>query len=174
MASLNLSSFEKLFKEHFKPLCSFAKKYVKDQDEAKGIVHDVFVNVWDKKETIASDANYSSYLFTAVRNRCLNHIRDNKKIVRIDRIPEDARSYQDTTIEAGELEYAIELALLDLPEKCREVFELSRLEGLKYAQIAEKMKISEKTVEAQITKALRILRDRLGEFMGLLFFIFGN
>lgn len=172
MARNNLIVFEKLFKELFKPLCGFACQYVKDLDDAKGIVHDVFVTVWEKWETLPSDTNYRSYLYTAVRNRCLNYLRDKKKTVMIDDVPEETWTESNTTMEASELEQAIEMAINTLPEKCRQVFELSRMEGLKYAQIAQRMSISEKTVEAQMTKALKVLRDQLGEFLGLLFFIF--
>ena len=84
-------------------------------------------------------------------------------------MPQDNQS----ALEMEELEREIELAVNSLPEKCREVFELSRFEGLKYSQIAEKMGISVKTVEAQMSKALHVLKERLGEFLSLLFFMFG-
>lgn len=172
MANKNLTNFEPLFKELFTPLCSFAIKYVRDLDDAKGIVHDVFVTLWEKLDSLPDDTNYRSYLYTAVRNRCLNFIRDSKKHVPLENLAKHESAETYATLEASELEREIELGIQSLPEKCRIVFELNRREGLKYAQIAEKLGISVKTVEAQISKALTILRDHLNEFISLLFFLF--
>lgn len=172
MANKNLNKFEQLFRELFKPLCNFALKYVGDWDEAKGLVHEVFVAVWEKFDSLPSDTQYRSYLYTAVRNRCLNYIRDKKTQLSFDRVPENLLVEVQTTLETSELEREIEMAIQSLPEKCRMVFELNRVEGLKYAQIAEKMGISVKTVEAQMSKALGIMKKRLSEFLSLLFFMF--
>ena len=172
MIDTNLNKFELLFKELFKPLSSFALKYVRDIDDAKGIVHEVFVTFWEKFDALPADANYRSYLYTAVRNRCLNYIRDSKKHVTLENVTAHEAVESNTAMEAAELEREIELGIQSLPEKCRIVFEMNRSEGLKYAQIAEKLGISVKTVEAQISKALSILRDHLSEFMTLLFFLF--
>lgn len=171
MAAKDLHTFEGLFRELFKPLCSFAIKYVRDLDSAREIVHDVFVVVWEKFETLPADTNHRSYLFTAVRNRCLNHLRDAKKTVLMDVIPDQNETEEPQNLQAAELEQAIAYAIETLPERCRMVFELNRHEGLKYAQIAEKMGISIKTVEAQMSKALTIMREHLREFLTLIFFM---
>ncbi|HRG78457.1 MAG TPA: RNA polymerase sigma-70 factor [Cyclobacteriaceae bacterium] len=168
----NLQSFEHLFKELFKPLCGFAMKYVKDLDEARNLVHEVFITVWEKFDSLPSDTNYRSYLYTAVRNRCLNHLRDTKKHLSIEKA-EHKMTEENSSLEAAELEREIELAINSLPEKCRMVFEFSRMEGLKYGEIAEKMGISVKTVEAQMSKALTVLRAHLSEFMSLIFIVLG-
>jgi RNA polymerase sigma-70 factor (ECF subfamily) len=167
----NLSKFEQLFRELFKPLSNFALKYVGDWDEAKGLVHEVFIAVWEKFDSLPTDTQYRSYLYTAVRNRCLNYIRDKKPNISFERLPENKLIEVQTPLETSELEREIEMAIQSLPEKCRMVFELNRLEGLKYAQIAEKMGISVKTVEAQMSKALGIMRKHLSEFLTLLFFV---
>jgi RNA polymerase sigma-70 factor, ECF subfamily len=167
----NIPTFEKLFRELFKPLCRFSMNYVGDLDEAKGLVHDAFMALWEKFETLPRDANFRSYLYTAVRNKSLNHIRDRKKQVMIDQVPEQIISEQNDPLIAGELESEIEMAIQSLPEKCRMVFEMNRMEGLKYSQIAEKVGISIKGVEAHMSKALAVLRDRLGEFLSLVFFM---
>ena len=172
MAEKNLNKFEKLFKELFKPLCSFSFKYVRDLDEAKGLVHEVFVSVWEKFDALPVDINYHSYLYTAVRNRSLNYIRDRKKHVMFENVAEQDLMIENEPMVAAELEREIEMAIHSLPEKCRMVFELNRVEGLKYAQIAEKMGISIKTVEAQMSKALSVLREHLKEFLSLLIFLF--
>lgn len=141
-------------------------------DEAKNLVHEVFISLWEKFDTLPGDTNFKSYLYTATRNRCLNYIRDNKKVVRLDSAHYEGTTSESNTLEVKELERAIELAINTLPEKCRMVFEMSRYEELKYAQIAQKMNISVKTVEAQMTKALGLLKKELARFLSLLFFIF--
>src|SRR5688572_1834302 len=146
-------------------------KYIGDLDEAKGLVHEVFVNVWEKFASLPAETHYRSYLYTAVRNRCLNHIRDKKKNVMIEAVPDHILTDVNTSLETSELEKAIEIAIQSLPERCRMVFELNRKEGLKYAQIAEKMGISVKTVEAQMSKALSTLREHLKDFISLLILI---
>jgi RNA polymerase sigma-70 factor (ECF subfamily) len=163
--------FEELFRSLFGPLCGFAMKYVNDADEAKNIVHEVFISAWEKFDSLASDSNYRGYLYTGVRNRCLNHIRDKKKHVKLDQVPEHDVALYATELENSELEQKIDMAIQSLPEKCRMVFELNRMEGLKYAQIAEKMQISVKTVEAQMSKALAVLRIHLAEFLSIVFFL---
>ena len=147
-------------------------KYVGDLDEAKGLVHEVFVSMWDKFDHLPADMNYKSYLYTAARNRSLNHIRDKKRNVLIENVSEAEFAETIDPLAASELETEIEIAIQSLPEKCRMVFELNRVEGLKYAQIADKMGISIKTVEAQMSKALSVLREHLKEFLSLIIFLF--
>jgi RNA polymerase sigma-70 factor (ECF subfamily) len=169
LASKNLNNFEELFRGLFKPLCSFAMKFTGDLDAAKNIVHDVFIQVWEKFDSLPPDTNYKSYCFTAVRNKCLNYIRDKRKFVMLENVQEHHMSELNSSIETSELEMKIEAAIASLPEKCRMVFELSRIEGLKYAQIAQKMDISIKTVEAQMSKALVIMKEHLAEFLTIIF-----
>ena len=171
MAEKNLVKFEKLFKELFKPLSGFALKYVGDLDDAKGLVHEVFVTVWEKFETFPTEMNYKSYLYTAVRNRSLNLIRDKKKNMILENVAEHELAITIDPMGTSELEMKIDLAIQSLPEKCREVFVLNRMEGLKYAQIADKLGISIKTVEAQMSKALSVLREHLKEFLSLIIFL---
>ena len=161
--------FEDLFRTHFTPLCQFAMKFTGgDLDDAKEIVHDVFIKVWEKMDSLPTDVNYKSYLYKSVNNRGLNFIRDRKKLVQLDQISEEKYSSSLAEMEEKELERAIELAIHSLPDKCREVFELSRYGGLTYKSIAEKMAVSVKTVEAQMSKALRLLREHLAEFLSLI------
>lgn len=167
----DLRLYEKIFRELFKPLCSFALNYVGDWDEARNLVHEVFISVWEKFDSLPADTQYRSYLFTAVRNRCLNYLRDKKKLLALEKVGEADLSEMNTSLETAELEQAIAQAINSLPDKCRQIFELNRGEGLKYAEIAEKLGISVKTVEAQMSKALSVLRERLGEFLTILFFI---
>jgi RNA polymerase sigma-70 factor, ECF subfamily len=169
----NLHLFENLFRELFKPLCGFAMKYVHDWDEAKSVVHETFVVVWEKFDTLPSDTNYRSYLYTAVRNRSLNLIRDRKNHVGLESVA-DRVSEENNPFHTAELEEQIELGIQSLPEKCKLIFELNRRDGLKYAQIAEKLGLSVKTVEAQMSKALGVLRLHLSEFLSLIIFMIWN
>ena len=171
MASKDLRKFEELFKGLFKPLCGFAMKFTRDLDDAKNLVHEVFIQVWEKFDTLPADTNYKSYCYTAVRNRCLNYIRDKKKFVMLSNVEEGTMTEINTRLETSELELKIEAAIASLPEKCRIVFVLNRIEGMKYAQIAQKLNISIKTVEAQMSKALGVMKEHLREFISLIFFL---
>lgn len=163
--------FEQLFKELFKPLCGFAMKYTGDLDSSRNLVHEVFIQLWEKFDLLPSDTNYKSYCFTAVRNRCLNYIRDRKKFVTLENVSEDQRTVLNSALETAELEQKIESAIASLPGKCKMVFELNRVDGLKYSEIAAKMNISVKTVEAQMSKALAVLREHLSEFLVIIFIL---
>lgn len=169
MPSANLNKFEELFRELFKPLCGFAMKFTGDLDASKNLVHEVFIQVWDKFDTLPEGTNYKSYCYTAVRNRCLNYIRDRKKFVMIENVPENQLTELNSSMETSELAQKIEQAIASLPEKCRMVFEMNRIEGLKYSEIAGKMNISLKTVEAQMSKALAVMKERLSDFLPLIF-----
>ena len=166
---LNKKEFEKLFKIYFKPLTAFAKKYTKDVDNAKEIVHDVFLKLWEKRDTIDLTKAVKSYLYTSVNNKSLNFIRDNKKFqqnkITVENINENEHwNYSDNLI-AAEIQDRVNETLNNLPEKCRKVFMLSRYEDMKYKEIAKELNISIKTVENHISKALKILRKNLAEYL---------
>ena len=168
---LNKQSFELLFAEFFEPLCGFAYGYVSDRDTAQEIVQDVFINLWQKRNSIEKDKSVKSYLYTSVKNRCLNYIRDNKNFRShyLDVVLELEIPVQEEDIfSESETQDKINAALDKLPEKCRQVFELSRFEEMKYKEIAENMGISVKTVEVQMSKALKILREELKDLIILL------
>jgi RNA polymerase sigma-70 factor, ECF subfamily len=164
-----------LFKGNFKDLCYFAIQYVKDSDIAKDIVQEVFFILWQKKESIDLSKSVKSYLTLAVRNKCLNYIRDHKKFS--DPILESEDQYFKSDYKQGdrliedELRKKISSSIEELPPKCREVFLLSRYENLKYQEIADRLHISVKTVETQMSKALQHLRIRLAEFIMFLLFM---
>lgn len=158
-----------LFRSHFKGLCFFAQKYVKDIDTAKEIVQDAFLSMWEKRDTIDLDRPVKSYLTMVIHNKCTNYLRDNRKfdsnILEIENLL-DVPEYESTdSLVTNELKEKIDSALNDLPEKCREVFVLNRYENLKYQEIAEKLQISVKTVETQMSKALQHMRVRLAEYL---------
>jgi len=165
---------KQLFNEHYKGLCLFARQYIFDNEKVEDIVQDVFLNIWEKGELNATDAQAKSYLFTSVRNRCLNYIRDNKKFNDNVEVSLIENVYETDKLEYRELEKVITNAIHDLPEKCREVFQLSRFQDMKYQQIADALGISVKTVEAQMSKALKVLRERLKGHTNGLFILIVN
>ena len=172
---LDKKTFEELFKTHFKPLTAFANKFLKDIDLSKGIVHDVFVKLWEKRETIDLDKAIKSYLYTAVNNKSLNYIRDNKKFVKNEAIFELENKSQEwnyiDNIIAIEMQEKINQTLDSLPKKCQKVFRLSRYENMKYKEIAKELDISIKTVETHISRALKELRKNLSEYLTIIVFL---
>ena len=164
--------FESIFRDYFGPLCGFSSKFVGDLPTAKDIVHEAYLSLWEKFNTLPEDTNYKSYLYTAVRNRSLNYLRDKKQHADVTELS----VMGDSNVAAGlieiELAEQIEATLNQLPEKCREVFELSRIEGLKYREIADRLNISVKTVENQMSKALKIMRVGLVDFINILLILF--
>ncbi|MEA3444853.1 MAG: RNA polymerase sigma-70 factor [Bacteroidota bacterium] len=153
----------KVFREYYPGLINFSLSIIGDHDSSKEVVQLVFVNLWDNREKIDMNKSLKSYLFTSVRNRCLNFLRDKKKynsyILDIEIAGNEV--FIDDEDDMSDLKKKIEDALQKLPEKCREIFILSKINGLKYREIADDLNISIKTVENQISKALRILRNEL-------------
>ncbi|MFT5765098.1 MAG: RNA polymerase sigma-70 factor (ECF subfamily) [Saprospiraceae bacterium] len=165
---LDKSGFENLFKSHFKYLCHFAQQYVTDIDAAQDICQKVFINLWEKRAEIDCNKSLKSYLFTSVKNGCLNHIRDQKKFRSkiLDLECADFNVVEDADhLAVEELQDKIEKALNALPEKCRLVFEMSRFRSMKYREIAEELAISPKTVEAHMSKAMKHLRAHLEDYL---------
>ena len=176
--TLDKAAFEEIFRSYFTPLCSFAQKFVQDIDEAKDIVHNVFVNLWNRRDEVDMETSLKSYLFQGVHNRSLNYIRDTKKLVQFDAPQNEAELglYLDAKdhLESSEAERRINQALDNLPDKCKEIFLMNRFDGLKYQEIAEKLNISVKTVETQMSRALKTLRERLSDMIAVLVFFFLN
>lgn len=161
-----------LFKTYYQPLCSYAHTFTQDKDEAEEVVQSTFLSFWEKRESLNIQTTVRPYLYAMVRNSCLNLIK-HEKIKQ--KHAGEALALADATYESvthtvhgTELELQIHKALEKLPEQCRLVFKLSRFEELKYAEIAEQLDISIKTVENQMGKALRIMREQLKDYLPLL------
>ena len=168
----DITAFEMFFKTYYQPLCNYAYTFIQDRDEAEEIVQSAFLSVWEKRDTLDIKTSLKSYLYTMVRNTSLNVIKHEKikqKYVGEAMAVED-RSHEGVAqaVLSSELEDRIQMAMGVLPEQCRLVFKLSRFEELKYAEIAEQLDISIKTVENHMGKALKIMREQLKDYLPLL------
>lgn len=166
---------ESLFRSYFIPLCQFATGYLKDTPMSREIVQEVFVNLWEKRDSIDLSRSVRSYLFTSVRNRCLNHLRNTRKfsseLLNLEDHPVEISGGDHDILVTEELSLKIDQAINELPEKCRQVFLLNRTQHLKYQQVADHLGISVKTVETQMSKALNHLRLRLSEYLTIIFLL---
>jgi RNA polymerase sigma-70 factor (ECF subfamily) len=171
LATGSESAIEMLFKTFYQPLCQYAYSFLRDKDEAEEVVQSAFVNIWDRRVELSIQTSIKSYLYRAVRNACLNVIKHQ----RVKKEHEAHESALGEPIHEGategmmmsELERRIAAAMKVLPEQCRLVFQLSRFEELRYAEIAEQLNISVKTVENHMGKALRIMREQLKDYLPL-------
>ncbi len=168
----DITAFEMMFRTHYQPLCHYAYTFVQDKDEAEEIVQSTFLSVWEKRATLEIRTAVKPYLYAMVRNACLNVIKHEKIKQKHagEEIALGERSYEPVTqtVFTSELEKKIYEAMEKLPEQCRLVFKLSRFEELKYVEIANQLDISVKTVENQMGKALRIMREQLRDYLPLL------
>ncbi len=163
--------FEKLFREYFTPLMVFSRRILGNEDDAREVVHQVFIKLWERRSEIDLSTSLKSYLFTAVNNRSLNVIRDRRKFS-TEEVPELAGEWDvSAELESMELEEKIRRVIDSLPERCRVIFELNRFDGLKYSEIASQLDISVKTVENQMSKALKILREQLAKYLTLMLWL---
>lgn len=161
-------AFDAVFREWYPVLVRVAAAILHDSDVAEEVAQDVMHELWRRAHAMDADTALRAYLLRAVKNRALNHIRHQR--VRRDTQGDVEALYHepvraDQPVVARELAEAVQRAVAELPPRCREVFELSRTDGLRYAEIAEALGISEKTVEAQMGKALRALRERLAPWL---------
>ena len=165
----NAAAFEELFKTYYKPLCSYARYYLKDPDESEEVVQGMFMQLWEKKDSTRITTSVKSYLYSSVRNNCLNRIKHMKiRSEHREHVLKNSDKSSDTVMDkviGKELEQQITSAIEGLPEQCGLIFRLSRHGDLKYAEIAEHLDLSVKTVENQMGKALRVLREKLNAYL---------
>jgi len=165
--------FEQIFREYYPILCTYARRYTTDKLTAEEIVQDFFCRLWDKHEEIQINTGFSSYIRKSVINHCLNHTRKieiDRKFINFGENLEEIYGTNDHDSN-NELSEHITRALLELPEKRREIFELSRFDGLKYQEIAEKLNLSIKTVETQMARSLEFMRKYLKDFIAVIVLI---
>ena len=167
-------AFRLIFDANYERLAYFAYKYVGDKAAAEDIVQEVFVNFWAKRQQWKVTTSLQAYLYGAVRNSCLNYIKFNKvRTAYAERSNHTERedALIPEQIDAKDLAKLIESGLVNLPVERQKIFRLSREEGLKYREIADQLGISIKTVEAQMGKALKFMREQLKDFLVILFVI---
>lgn len=162
------AAYEAIFRQWYAPLVAMTAALLRDRGPAEEVVQDVMLELWRRRESITFETSLRAYLFQAARNRGLNYLRRQRVEERGEATiaaampsPEAA----DSEARESELNVAIQDAIAGLPDRCREVFELSRVQGLKYSEIATQLGISVKTVEAQMGKALRVMRERLAPWL---------
>ena len=156
----HMASFDDLFKYNYRPLCLYALHYIQNVDLAEDIVQDSYASLWEKLQEGDHVLNLKSYLYMMVRNRCLDHLR--KKGLPTESLkPYDTYGIidDDDAQERSQTEARLWTAIDSLPEKCREVFIMSKRDGLKYEEIAEELGLSVNTVRNQISKALKVLKE---------------
>lgn len=155
--------YASIFKEHYSAMCAFAMKYVDNSFEAEQCAMDVFVKVWEKRNELEIKTDIKYYLFASVRNRALDLIRKNKRktpletetlqsVPMTDPNPEERLFWKNAVAK-------VESAIHQLPTQCQRIFLMSRYDGKKYHEIASELNLSVKTVETQISRALRSLRE---------------
>jgi RNA polymerase sigma-70 factor (ECF subfamily) len=153
------AAFERLFRAFAPGLCAFGARYVGSREVAEELVQDLFLTLWRKREELAIEGAVSTYLFTATRNRALNHLHRERRTVAWDpavigRIDDASITGEDSLLELLDLQDAIER----LPARCRLIFTLSRQQDMSYGEIARSLGLSVKTVEVQMGRALKALR----------------
>ena len=171
--------FEILFRTYYKRLCAYALSFVSQNDLAEDLVIDVFLKLWEKRETLNITDSVSSYLFRSVKNSCINYL--NREKSRKYTISENevnllnlkmeytiSDKYPLTDLIGKELEEKIRMEVEKLPVQCREIFYLSRFEELSHKEIAKKLGISENTVKVQIYRALIKLRKELKDYLPII------
>jgi RNA polymerase sigma-70 factor, ECF subfamily len=164
-------AFEKIFKSYYKRLHGFAYSFVEQAENAEDIVQTVFLRIWTQRENWNPPGTVKQYLFTAVKNEALNNLRHEKII--IDAEEEVIRSFKEfqrenefsENIDKEEIRIKIENGINELPPRCRQIFLLNRRSGLTYTEIAEYLGVSINTVNTQMGRALKSLRDYLSDYL---------
>lgn len=167
-------SVDDLFRYYYRPLCLYALHYVgRSATIVEDIVQDCFVRLLEQQRKGVDVQEPKAWLYRAVRNACIDHLRREKKMIGVEPLPQDLDGFitdeeaQERSLHEAELWTAID----SLPTRCREVFLLSKREGMKYREIVQQLGITEKTVEHHIAKALRLLRGKSADFFYSLFLV---
>lgn len=159
------SAYRQLFELYYQRLVVFAHKYLGDLESARDIVQDLFVDLYESRHSMSIQTSLKSYLYSAVRNRCLNHIK-HEQVKQKHRTMGGSEAHvsdpgPEELMDAVELEAKVYEIVSRLPERCRQIYILSRVDGKRNKEIADELKLSIRTVETQITKALRSLKESL-------------
>ncbi|HXL86855.1 MAG TPA: RNA polymerase sigma-70 factor [Gemmatimonadaceae bacterium] len=163
------SAFDIVFRAHYSRLVRMAESIVGERAPAEEIAQEVMLELWRRRESLHVEQSFGAYLIRATRNRALNHVR-HQRIVARELAAATLESSESPGTDADtlgvELERVVSEAIAALPARCREVFELSRVQGMRYVEIASVLDISVKTVEKRMGQALAELRERLAPWLG--------
>jgi RNA polymerase sigma-70 factor (ECF subfamily) len=165
------AQFKQIFTTSFKSLHYYAYSILKDEMAAEEMVQNVFCRLWEKKDEIQIHKATQAYLYRSVYNECVNYLKHLKVRARYHASHINSEQFAESSegrLENKALEQQAQQALNELPEQCRTIFQMSRMEQMKYREIADRLDISIKTVETQMSKALKILRVRLAEYLPLI------
>ena len=165
----NLITFENIFRKYYEALCNYASKYTKDLSVAEEVVQELFYKLWEKRNKLNINVSLKSYLYRSVYNGCLQYLNHRTIEIKYENFyKKQNKEYNNNASEAirmQELNEIITSTLNSLPERCRKIFLLNRYEGLKYREIADKLSLSVKTIEANMGKALKLLRKNLKNYV---------
>ena len=165
------NAFESLFYFYSQRLIYFSRSFVSDKQIAEDIIQDLFVKIWQNRKNLDTSKSIKSYLYSAVKNESLKFLRDTKFEIKDDEkilTMHGNFNEPDKELECKELNEKIYSAINSLPEKCREIFIMNRFDHLKYREIAELLDISIKTVETQMGRALKKLKEILGSLLSVI------
>lgn len=173
--------FSEIYSSYYPRLCRFATEYVGNVEDAENLVQDTFVYLWNNSTSLDTVVNLKAFLFVLIKNRSIDFLRQQLRKGRTSYYLLETMEYElnlealeavdENLVLDTDLEQRIHEAIQSLPEKCQEIFILSRVEGLKYSEIAEKLHLSISTVDNQIGIALKKLRVQLKDFLPLLMFL---
>jgi RNA polymerase sigma-70 factor (family 1) len=165
----NEQALEQLFRKYYAQLVRFAREIVKSKDQAEDMVQEVFVKIWDRRDSLTINSQVKSYLFVAVKNHCFNQLKLNERKYWMEDGMEDdiriATTEAHSKLDTQQLEQRIRSAIEALPPKCGLIFKMSRFEEKTYKEIAEILDLSVKTVENQMGKALMLMRQSLSHYL---------
>ncbi len=165
----DIKAFEEFFRKYYEDLCRWAYRYLGDRDSSEEIVQDLFYHLWRDRTAFTIDVSVKSYLYKAVSNNCkmlLKKLRRRSAIeTEIANRSTDKQEQPSEVLETSEITEVVNRTLAELPERPAMIFRMSRYEGMKYREIAEKLSISVKTVEANMGKALEMFRKNLQEYV---------
>ncbi|MEN8115641.1 MAG: RNA polymerase sigma-70 factor [Bacteroidota bacterium] len=167
-------AFDFIFRKYYKVLCAQANAYVKDLDKSQSLVQDCLIKLWENRESVEDIKNLASYLSFMVRNQCIDYLRKIKPLKELHGNEEDfsdAVNCEDLFV-TREFEERLVVILSSLPERSRVAFGYSRFENLTYKEIAEKMNISVKAIEALVSRALKILRKELKKYLPIFLLLY--
>lgn len=154
-------AFEDLFRKFYPVLCLLSRRYTHDMTTSREVVQDIFIYLWEQRKEVEITTSFKSYLSAAVKYNSIRRLNDYRKVIFLtDKLPDNSQELYDH-LEYAELQASILEAIETLPDQCRKVFIMSRFDQLKYSEIAMQLRLSVKTIEAHISKALRMIQDHM-------------